>query len=321
MVWPEKAAYGSIMIREPCGNRRHKGSALRLASALLIAAVLGTSLPARAQSSIGEPLAAGDQLIFFFDTRNPRVTFVNVSNPADEAVTIEILIPAVDLRDEIELDALENRVIDPTALAPGQRGLLVLTPIVAADDHRPVVPPAPLLGNYTIANVELGAAFGGNALARRAVENDGDLAPAGSIVDGGAIEYQLVSPAALAIPVYFDPQTLGPPEQDGNRLQLAAFGDDYDGDYDLVPLPGDVEARFIDNAGVEVALRTVPLQDGLLDSDLETVAGTTLTSSGKAFLTFLPDGATGNFLGLFSQALGTFGAGGVLPELALSNGS
>lgn len=312
------------MKRNTSGARRPRGSGLRLASAFAIATfvgVLGTSFTAHAQSSIGEPLASGDQLLFFFDTRSPRVSFVNVSNPANEPVTIEILIPSAGLRESVQLDALGNQVIDPTVLAPDQRGLLVLTPIVDSEDHTPVVPPEPILGSYTIANLLLGAAFGGNALGRRAVEG-GALATPGSIVDGATVRYQTVSPAALAIPVYFDPQTVGPPEQDGNRLRLAAFGDEYDGgEYDLVPLPGSVQAQFFDNGGTEVALRTAPLANGLLDIDLESLAGTELTSSGKVFLTFLPDGTTGSFLGLFSQSLGTFGAGGVLPEVALSSGS
>jgi hypothetical protein len=312
------------MDRKSFGSRSFPGSGLRLASMLVIAVlatVHGTELSARAQGTIGEPLAAGDQLLFFFDTRTPRVSFVSVSNPADEAVTIEVLIPAAGLRESVELPALGNQVIDPTALAPNQRGLLILTPILDSEDHQPVVPPEPILGSYTIANLLLGAAFGGNALARRAVE-DGSFAAPGEIVDGSTVRYQTVSPASLAIPVYFDPSTVGPPEQDGNRLQLAAFGDEYDGgQYELVPLLGSVEAQFFDNGGTEVAQRTAPLANGLLDIGLEALAGTTLTSSGKVFLTFLPDGTTGNFLGLFSQSLGTFGAGGVLPEVNLSTGS
>jgi hypothetical protein len=312
------------MNRKTCGARRSQHSNLRLASAFAIAtlvATLGTSLTAQAQSSIGEPLASGDQLLFFFDSRSPRVSFVSVSNPANEPVTIEILIPSAGLRESIQLDARGNQVIDPTALAPEQRGLLVLTPIVDSEDHTPVVPPQPILGSYTIANLLLGAAFGGNALGRRAVEG-GSLATPGSIVDGSTVRYQVVNPEALAVPVYFDPQTVGPPEQDGNRLRLAAFRDEYDGgEYDLAPLLGSVEAQFFDNGGTEVADRTAPLANGLLDIDLEALAGTELTSSGKVFLTFLPDGTTGNFIGLFSQALGTFGAGGVLPEVELSSGS
>jgi len=59
----------------------------------------------------------------------------------------------------------------------------------------------------------------------------------------------------------------------------------------------------------------------VLDIDLETLAGMPLDSSGKAFLTFSPRATSGNFLGLFAQTLETFGAGGVLPEVLLPNGS
>src|SRR5262249_12487240 len=145
------------------------------------------------------------------------------------------------------LTARGNRVYDPTVLAPGVRGLIVATPVAGPDDHRPVVPPAPLLGNYTLANLELGSAFGGNALARRAVSGDVP-APPGSIVDGVATGYQLIDPAQLAIPVYYDPGTLGPPEFDGNRLLLAAFIDQYEGgQFSITPRPGSVDASFFDN--------------------------------------------------------------------------
>jgi hypothetical protein len=290
-----------------------------VAVALLLAGLWSSNV--HAQAEIGEPLAAGDQLIFFFDTRAPRVTFVNVSNPAGTAITLEVLIPAAGVRDVIELGALANQVIDPTALAPGQRGLFVVTPIVAPGDHRPVVPPAPLLGNYTLANLELGSAFGGNALARRAV-NGAELASPGTIVDGVGIRYQRIDPGQLAIPVYYNPATLGPPELDGNRLLLGAFVDQYDdGQFSLAARVGNVEARFFDREGIEVAAASVLLAGEVLDIDLETLAGKPLDSSGKVFLRFSPRATSGNFLGLFAQTLETFGAGGVLPELLLPNGS
>ena len=302
--------------------RVRRSASARLFAAALLSLWVASASEARAQAAIGEPLAAGDQLLFFFDTRSPRVTFVNVSNPASTAVALEISIPVAGVREVIELGPRSNRIVDPTTLAPEQRGLLAVTPIVSADDRRPVVPPAALLGNYTLANLELGSAFGGNALARNAVRGTAPAAR-GSIVDGDAIRYQLIDPEQLAIPVYYNPMTLGPPELDGNRLLLAAFSDGYDGgEFSLLERSGSVEARFFDRDGAEVAVANAPLTAGLLDTDLETLAGTSLDSSGKVFLRFLPAVVeSGSFVGLFAQTLETFGAGGVLPELALSGGS
>ena len=83
-----------------------------------------------------------------------------------------------------------NVVIDPTSSSiaggavNGNAGLAVVTPITSATDAHPIVPPEPLTGGYTLANLQLTAAFGENPYGRLAVGGNGQRATAGAAVDG-----------------------------------------------------------------------------------------------------------------------------------------
>ncbi|MBM4265035.1 MAG: hypothetical protein FJ144_00245 [Deltaproteobacteria bacterium] len=292
----------------------------------IFTACLASSRPVSAQSTVAVPGDTGDQLIFFFDGRTDRVPFVTVANPASEPVTIEIAFYPTSLDGRLGqsvriLPGRGNRVINPTeeagGVGNGQAGLLVVTPVRSESELQPVVPPLPLTGGYTVANTSLGgglgAAFGDSPMGRRAVGAGGNLAVPGTVVDGAATRYQRFTPDVLLVPAYYDPETLDPPEKDGNRVILAAFVDRYGSRFDLGPNTVQTRATLAATEGNVVSSRDLVI-DGVLLSDLQSIAGgTALVSSGKAF--FETGAAVGSVFGIFSQSLAAFGAGARMPAV------
>ena len=271
-----------------------------------------------AQSSITVPDVTGDQLVMFYDARASRVPFVSISNPAGERVVVKADFYNHDLTfiiatQIVALDGGASVVIDPTIVnggsVNGSAGIMTVTPIRSETDIEPIVPPAPLMGNWTLANLDLASAFGENVFGRFAVRQNGERARAGSSVDGNVVRYQYIDPPVVVIPAYYNPQDLGAVEFDGNRVVLAVFRERYDNGFRLVPHFERFRASFVDRFGTLVAENQVDVY-GLLMSDLVKLAGSQLRSSGKVFFRRLDRTGGGNAFGVFSQSLGTFGAGG-----------
>jgi hypothetical protein len=296
---------------------------VRIASLLAATAtLLFASWTGSAAQTIGVPDVSGDQLLYVYDARTSRVPFLTVANPSDDPIFVDVAFYPQNLSSRlgggvIELGAAANRVIDPTSdfggVANGNAGLAVLTPVLSATDATPVVPPEPLVGGFTLANTQLGSGFGENPFARFAVTSSGERASPGSTVDGGAVSYERIAPSILVVPVYFNPQTLAPPDQDGNRVILVTFADDYGTPFEVAGRSDTASAKFFDASGVVVAETTVPVA-GVLTSNLQAIAGgpDVLTGSGKVFFDVEP--GDGSYFGLFSQSLGTFASGQRLPE-------
>ena len=293
---------------------------------------LSTTGSALAQATIGTPLVGGDQLIFFYDARPGRVPFLSISNPASSPVDLLVTFYNVGLDTRLEelactVDAAGNLLVDPTSssapaacsivtgagAANGNAGLAVITPVAGAQSTQPVVPPAPLTGNFTLANTTLGSAFGENAFGRLAVDSSGAHASAGQNVDGTTVTYQRFTPAILMVPVYFNPNTLGAPENDGNRVILAEFNDHYVPRFDIAPLTDSATATFFTNDGQLLSNQSVAVV-GVLLSNLQQISdGVTFNSSGKVFLRVKP--GLGNAFGIFSQSQGTFASGQRMPAV------
>ncbi len=295
--------------------------------------VLSPSLAA-AQYFATTPATYGDQLFFFFDARGDRVPFLTVSNLAGVSVDVQIAYFPRDMQhvlavDSLTLPAMGHRIIDPNLISSvkGNAGLVVVTP-VGGDPLRAVVPPSqpgspglsPLFGSFTLANTKLGAGFGQNPFARIAVDVSGNRAIDGSAIDGVDVAYQTFGADMLVVPSYFDPASLSPASEDGNRILLAAFVDEYTGGrWNMGPLQVSMDALFNGLDG-SLITRTVVDMEGVLMDHLQSFAGdTTLSGSGKLRLwlfQILPSG--GNFFGLFSQALGTFSIGQRMPGFQLA---
>jgi len=300
--------------RPPVPRSRARRSLL-FVLAQLSAALAATT--ARAQSTIAVPDVRGDQILFVYDARPNRTSFLLVSNPGDDPVTVEVALYPASLDGKLASTTLElasagHSVIDPASIAAGaaagSAGLAVVTPIRSAGDPTPVVPSAPLAGSFTLANTALQSAFGENGFGRLAVGNGGSRAAAGTAVDGSTVRYQRIAPAVLAIPVYFAPASLGPAANDGNRVVLASFSDRYDGGFSIAPATAARDASFFGGNGVRSAERALSVS-GVLLSDLQSVAGpeAVLPGSGKVF--FAVSAPNANVLGVFSQSLGTFASG------------
>ncbi len=254
-----------------------------------------------------------------------------VSNFSPTALTVEIAWYPQDLTQRLatQFQALPsggNVVLDTSQVqnVNGNAGLAVVTPVMSAADARPVVPPlrnddrptassGALAGGFTLADFSTNSAFGQNPLARVAVDAAGQRAAAGALVDGTAIRYQQIQPAALVVPFYFNP---GGGTALTNRAILALFQDLYTANrFDIGPRSLTLTAAFLDAAGNAVGQGSLPVS-GVAFTDVQSLAGPTpLTSSGK--IRFTSDtpltGANANLLGLMSQSLGTFAVGQGLP--------
>ena len=132
------------------------------------------------------------------------------------------------------------------------------------------------------------------------------------VVDGTAVRFQRFAPISLVLPFYFDPTSAGLV----NRVILATFADAYGANgFAISPTSTDLEVRFADSGGHDVATGGVRVS-GVYLNDVQSIAGAgKLTSSGKAaFVTDeLPPRV--NLFGIVSQSLGTFAVGQRMPGL------
>lgn len=265
---------------------------------------------------------SGDQLLFFYDGRSGRVPFLSIGNPSPaSSVTIEVAFHSESLEDRLgvatyTLAPSGHVIVDPNqaagGVAIGNAGLAVVT-AVDAGSGRPVVPPEPLVGTSTLANIPLESAFGDNAIGRLAVDGDGERASPGTEVDGETVAFQRLAPSMLAVPVFFNPTQLGPVENDGNRVVLVAFRDEYGPRFDVAARTETVDARIFGADGSLVSASDVTVR-GVLATNVQAIASpVALDASGKIVLDV--DASGGSVFGLFSQSLGPFGAGHRLPAI------
>jgi hypothetical protein len=285
------------------------------------------------------PGTVGDQLVYFFDARTNRTTFLTVGNTATtNSVLLEFVYYSESLDNRLAEQVISVPgggaiVVDPTSVTgvPGNAGLIVVTPIVSETDHTPVVPPRPLVGGFSIVNIALGAGFGDNPFGRLALVGPpgGGLAVRanpGSLVDGAGASYQSIQPRtvepSLTLPVYLNPTSLGSPDQDGNRVLFAAFRDQYaaavgpgnSARFNLTPITVNLTVNFFNSSNGQKIVTSRAFSVNAVDLDsLQDIAGSgvTFTQSGRLELTVsaafgLP---VDSFFGTSAEALGTFAFG------------
>lgn len=269
------------------------------------------------------PDARGDQLAFYYDARSGFTTFLNVHNAGESPLTVSLVLYGPDFGDPftdvLALAAGSTRTIDVAELRgrglPAQYGIAFATAVDGAG--RPVVS-RNLAGNFTVANVVTSSGWGAAAAARTAVllGSGGVTTPAlGAAIDGESVLLRAIRPDRVSLAAYYDPATLASPELGGNQLIFLSFND----------VPGEA---FAAEAAVTrwslVARRndgqafSPPELDviGVQVDHLESVLGA--QARGAAGSILFSAGASGayNRLVFFTESLGTFATGYLLPRVA-----
>ncbi|MCC6765876.1 MAG: hypothetical protein IT293_14560 [Deltaproteobacteria bacterium] len=295
----------------------------RMLSMLLAALVLAGAgrVEARDFETIGAPLAIGDQLIFFYDARHDYTTFLAIRNVSGDEVRVSVLFYgptfSTPLSKALTLPGGALEILDVGALREdglnAQPGVAIATAVNLGG--QPVASRA-LTGNFTVANLSIGSAFGAAAAARLAYQDDGDLADIGDVIDGSNnARLQNIRPSSALLAAYYDPRSLGPVADGGNQLVFINFEDDYQPRYGATigSTTWNLSATRSNGAGIN---STSFVATGVTVSDLASVAGAGVNGSAGS-ITFLAENDTQNLnrLVYFTEALGTFGTGYLLPQV------
>lgn len=294
-----------------------------------IAAVLVLALGARATAAdvgnvapLGSPQTVGDQLIFYYDARAEFTTFLTLRNTSGDDVTLSVLFygPAfgTPFSKAVTLAGGALTILDVGSLRgsglPAQPGIAIATAVNLSG--QPVVTGA-LTGNFTIANLQTGSAFGAAAAARSAFRDNGDVPDAGTVIDGSdRARFQLIRPSSALLAAYYDPATLAPVSSSGNQLIFVNFEDSYNPTYGATigSTTWNVSATRANGAGITATPFT---SNGVTVSDLASVAGPGVNGAAGSMLFMAQDDTALNRLVYFTEALGTFGTGYLLPEALL----
>ena len=296
-------------------------------------AILGTLLllstsvmTAHAQLVITEPdLASGSQLIFYYDTREGFTTFVNIRSNVAEPITVQLDVwgptfdEAAKLTKTFSFAPFAVRVIDIGALGttdglPAQQGIALAS--ILNDSGLPIHVRRGLFGNFTVANLATGSAWGSPA-AGRSVRSTADptAEPAdGTVVTQQGVHYQLIQPNILTLATYYNPETLSPVEDHGNQLIFVNFIDGI-GTAPLTAESTTWDVNVTRGADGTPLIGTVDTA-GVTERDLVSVLGSEANgASGGGTLTAGEGSVNANRFVFFVQALGTFGTGYLLPSL------
>lgn len=311
----------------------------------LVALVLAVVAPhlARAETrfpgSITRPGTRGDQLIFFYDTRPGFTTFLNLRSTGASALPVQVLFygPELDapFAHPVTLPVGPGSAgaagiggtltIDVGALGasglPAQAGVAFVTAVDATG--RPLVTRA-LTGSFTIANLQTGSAWGSVAAARSAVKveaTDPDRPcttsiPApdrGTIVDGTAVLFPPIQPSAADLAVYYDPDSLAPAALGGNQIVFVTFEDAVGVPYAAKRGTTTWELAAVRDTGVPIEAKPVAT-GGVAVTDLVALLGAKARGArGSIVFDAEPSPKRLTRLVFFTQSLGTFGTGYLLP--------
>ena len=291
-----------------------------LGAVLLLLSCVTTT---RAQLIISEPdLSGGSQLIFYYDAREGSTTFLNVRNSGSQPVRVHFLLCSPTFESQIiqafTLAAGAVRVIDIGAekaagTIPAQQGIALLS--VVNEDLLPIEQPV-LTGNFTVANLATGSAWGSPAIGRSARSViDGKAPPTGTVINAMTVLYQIIEPDILRLATYYNPETLAPVEARGSQIIFVNFQDSFANALLLASASTtwDVTAT----RGAEGTPLSGQIEvSGVTDRDLVSVFGTEANgASGGGGFTRVGGSVNATRFIFFVQALGTFGMGHLLPNL------
>jgi len=286
-----------------------------------VALAIGTAHAALPDDFILDtPQTVGDQVVFYYDTRADFTTFLTIRNTSDSELTVSVLFYgptfSTPFSKAVTLPGGALTIIDVGTLRgsglPAQPGIAFATAVDGGG--RPVTSRA-LTGNFTIANLLTGAAFGGPGAARGSLTDGGKIPILGSIIDGERAILKLIRPSSALLAAYYDPSTLAPVQNGGNQLIFLTFEDRYDPTWTAVigSTTWDVTTTRSNGAGVDTSIFTA---NGVTVTDLASVAGPGVNGAAGS-MEFRASAANIDLSRLiyFTEALGTFGTGYLLPPI------
>jgi hypothetical protein len=289
-----------------------------IVGALLL--LLSSIATTHAQLVIKEPdLSRASQLIFYYDTRAGFTTFVNIQNFAAEPIRVEFTVWnstfTSGLLSVIPLAAGAVRVVDvrdylKDGASPADQGIAVAS--VQNGDSLPIHNRV-LQGNFTVANLATGSAWGSPAVGRSARNADGAEPAVGTVVDGVNVKYQIIQPDALVLQTYYNPQTLAPVADHGNQLLFVNFKDGL-----LTALTAaSTNWLFFARRGADGTPLSAQVEvTGVTERDVVSVLGAEANGApaGGGFVRGAGTENANRFI-FFVQSLGTFGTGYLLPTI------
>lgn len=289
-----------------------------VAGMLMAALALATTATAQVPT-IFQPDTTGDQAIFYYDARADFTTFLQVRNGGVTDLRVRVLFYgptfSTPLTNESTIPAGGSRVIDVGGLAglPEQAGAAFA---FAVNDAGEAVVSGAISGGFTVANLQTNSAWGSWAPARSARNADsGSSPPLGTVINGTTVQLTPIQPIRLDIPGYYNPTTLAPVALGGNQIIFVNFEDTAGANFAAVVSATDwnVNAVRADGSGVGA---TTFAAGGVTVSDLASVAGSGVNgSSGSVEFRADSTGARLSRLIFFSESLGTFGTGYLLPSV------
>ncbi len=264
------------------------------------------------------PDSYGDQVIYYFDARPDFTTFITLRNLSLLERTVNVLFYGqtfgTPLSKSFTLAGRTARIIDVGALRaeglPAEPGVALATVVNEAGQ---LIASAALAGNFTVANLLTGSAFGAAAAGRSAVNANGVPIATDSIigVDTGVLEP--IRPGSALLAGYYDPATLAPPSIGGNQLIFINFRDTYAPTYGATSGSTSWNLEAVASNGVGFPDTTFTA-DGVTVTDLASVLGAGVNGSagGIEFRAQSPGNGLTRLV-YFAESLGTFGTGYLLP--------
>ncbi|MEO6026698.1 MAG: hypothetical protein ABIR79_07530 [Candidatus Binatia bacterium] len=293
----------------------------------------------RFPGAITRPASRGDQLIFFYDARDGFTTFLNLRSTGASALPVQILLygPNVDTPfvhsvtipvgpgSAGEAGVGGTLTVDIGALRanglPAQAGVAFVT---AVDEAGAPIVTRVLTGSFTVANLNTGSAWGSVAAARSAVRVEAtapqgpcperiEAPERGTVIDGTSILLPPIQPSAADLAVYYDPDSLAPAALGGNQVVFVTFDDTVGVPYGATRGTTEWTVDAIRDTGVPIKTKAVETS-GVAVTDLVTLLGSSARGS-RGSIIFEAEASPERLTRLvyFTQALGTFGTGYLLP--------
>lgn len=296
------------------------GKVALIAVALLLAVASGPPARSAFAQTLSEPEAVGDQVVYFFDARQNFTTFLTLRSIASSSVTVRVLFYTGNFSSPFEQSVVlapgNLRVIDVGSLRqsglPSQPGVAIAT---AVDGSNQSVVTRALAGNFTVANLVTGSGWGAAGAARSAEQKNSQVPPTvGTVINGSSVFLPPIAPHAADLAAYYDPNQLAPPADGGNELLFLSFEDVAGAVYSASPVSTSWTVQARRNDGSVIANTNFDAT-GVVVSDLETVAGSGVNgATGWIRFTAPTLASPPTRLIYFSETLGTFGTGYLLPN-------